>query len=229
MGLELEQPVLSEAGRQANFTNERGIDGTVRYLRNVMGLWILQDCLGAFGRSGEPTDLEGLIGEAARLPGLRSVIDVDDPVFLPPGDMPRRIADACAPEWRAAATDTGRTRALHSRQLGSRPPANDRRSSRPHRTGNRCRSHGRRWRPQPPPLPAHSRRPGLAGRSRTRRGDHDREPARAGPRPRLFAGRPRGDAGSRPPSTDCAIYKPSGKAADWRRAESRIVPRSVAG
>jgi len=61
-----------------------------------MGLWILQDCIGAFGRAGEPADLGGLIAEAARLPGLRSVIDVDDPVFLPPGDMPRRIANACA-------------------------------------------------------------------------------------------------------------------------------------
>ena len=95
VGLELERPVLTEASRRANFTNERGVDGTVRYLRNVMGLWILQECMGAFRRAGEPADLESLIAEAARLPGLRSVIDVDDPVFLPPGDMPRRIADAC--------------------------------------------------------------------------------------------------------------------------------------
>jgi rhamnulokinase len=60
VGLELEQPVLSEASRRANFTNERGVDGTVRYLRNVIGLWILQECIGAFGRAdacaqgGEP-------------------------------------------------------------------------------------------------------------------------------------------------------------------------------
>ena len=96
VGLELDRPVLSEASRRANFTNERGVDGTVRYLRNVMGLWILQECVAAFGRTGESVDLEGLIAEAARLPGLRSLIDVDDPVFLPPGDMPGRIADACA-------------------------------------------------------------------------------------------------------------------------------------
>ncbi|MGD0439891.1 MAG: rhamnulokinase family protein [Acidimicrobiales bacterium] len=108
VGLELDRPVLSEASRRANFTNERGVDGTVRYLRNVMGLWILQECIAAFERAGEPADLEGLIAEAARLPGLRSLIDVDDPVFLPPGDMPRRIAEICArsgepqPQTRAA-------------------------------------------------------------------------------------------------------------------------------
>jgi rhamnulokinase len=96
VGLELDRPVLTESSRRANFTNERGVDGTVRYLRNVMGLWILQECVAAFGRAGEPPDLEALIVEAARLPGLRTLIDVDDPVFLPPGDMPGRVADACA-------------------------------------------------------------------------------------------------------------------------------------
>jgi len=89
VGLELDRPVLTDASRHANFTNERGVDGTIRYLRNVMGLWLLQECIRAFERAGEPADLEGLIAEAARLPGLRSLIDVDDPAFLPPGDMPR--------------------------------------------------------------------------------------------------------------------------------------------
>ncbi len=66
VGLELDRPVLNEASRRANFTNERGVDGTVRYLRNVMGLWILQECVAAFGRTGEPADLEG---SSPRLPG----------------------------------------------------------------------------------------------------------------------------------------------------------------
>ena len=48
-GLELDAPVLSEASRTANFTNELGLDGTVRYLRNIMGLWLLQECLRAWG------------------------------------------------------------------------------------------------------------------------------------------------------------------------------------
>jgi rhamnulokinase len=87
-GLELDAPVLTEASRTANFTNETGIDGTIRYLRNVMGLWLLQESLRQWPRSS----LDSLLAEAARRPALRFVIDPDDPVFLPPGDMPARIA-----------------------------------------------------------------------------------------------------------------------------------------
>ena len=87
-GMELDAPVLTEAGRAANFTNETGIDGTIRYLRNVTGLWLLQESL----RTWPEALLGSLLGEAARLPPLRFVIDPDDPVFLPPGDMPARIA-----------------------------------------------------------------------------------------------------------------------------------------
>jgi len=103
VGVELDAPVLTEASRKANFTNEGGVDGTVRYLRNVMGLWLLQESLRAWG---DP-DLPALLAEAARVPGLRSLIDPDDPGFLPPGDMPSRIAAHCRrrgfpePETRA--------------------------------------------------------------------------------------------------------------------------------
>jgi rhamnulokinase len=94
-GLELAAPVLTAASRRANFTNEAGIDGTVRYLRNVMGLWLLQESLRAWAASGLRLTLRALLAEAARVPGLAAVIDPDDPAFLPPGDMPARIADAC--------------------------------------------------------------------------------------------------------------------------------------
>ncbi|MER6949318.1 rhamnulokinase family protein [Nonomuraea sp. NPDC000554] len=102
VGVELPSPVLTEDSRLANFTNEAGIDGTTRYLRNVMGLWILQECLRAWG---DP-DLEPLLDAAGRT-GTDTVIDPDDPAFLPPGDMPARIAAYCArtgqraPEGRA--------------------------------------------------------------------------------------------------------------------------------
>lgn len=89
VGVELDRPVLTEASRKANFTNELGVDGTVRYLRNVMGLWLLQECVREWGADTAP-----LLAEAARLPKA-AVIDPDDPVFLPPGDMPARIVDAC--------------------------------------------------------------------------------------------------------------------------------------
>ena len=106
VGMELARPVLTEQSRLANFTNEAGIDGTVRYLRNVTGLWLLQECLRSWGVSAESgagpaagpgLDLDSLLGAAAREKPLQFVIDADDPVFMPPGDMPARI---CA--WLAA-------------------------------------------------------------------------------------------------------------------------------
>jgi rhamnulokinase len=107
-GLELDAPVLSEASRAANFTNELGLDGTVRYLRNIMGLWLLQECVRAWG---EPElELGELLRGAARVPALRSVVDAGDAAFLAPGRMPERIADACrgsgqpVPESRAEIT-----------------------------------------------------------------------------------------------------------------------------
>ncbi|MGP4015776.1 rhamnulokinase [Saccharopolyspora sp. 5N708] len=91
VGLELDAPVLTGESRAANFTNEVGIDGTIRYLRNVTGLWLLQECQREWGIS----DITGLLAEAATLP-RRAVIDAGDPRFLPPDDMPARIAAACA-------------------------------------------------------------------------------------------------------------------------------------
>ncbi|MER6683440.1 rhamnulokinase [Streptomyces olivaceoviridis] len=90
-GLELSAPVLTEESRAANFTNELGLDGTVRYLRNIMGLWLLQECVRAWG---EP-DLGTLLREAATVSALRSVVDAGDEAFLAPGRMPERIAEAC--------------------------------------------------------------------------------------------------------------------------------------
>ena len=90
VGMELDRPVVTEASRAANFTNEAGIDGTVRYLRNVSGLWLLQECQRHWGPAAGP--VESLLRAAAREPSLRFVIDADDPAFLPPDDMPGRIA-----------------------------------------------------------------------------------------------------------------------------------------
>ena len=103
VGVELTRPVLTAESHAANVTNEAGVDGTVRYLRNVMGLWLLQESLRTWRTAGLPIDLDVLLHEAAAVPAFTAVIDPDDPVFLPPGDMPARIADAC-------------------RSLGQRPP-----------------------------------------------------------------------------------------------------------
>jgi len=95
VGVELDAPILTEASRLANFTNEGGVDGRIRYLRNVMGLWLLQESMRTWEAAGTPEDLQGLLIAAAELPPDGPTFDPDDPVFLPPGDMPARIADAC--------------------------------------------------------------------------------------------------------------------------------------
>jgi sugar (pentulose or hexulose) kinase len=106
-GIELGGPVLTEASREANFTNEAGVDGTIRYLRNVMGLWLLQESIRAWAGRGRPADLDDLLGEAARVRPLRAVIDPGDPVFLPPGDMPARIVAACRASGQAVPETPG--------------------------------------------------------------------------------------------------------------------------
>ena len=104
VGLELAAPVLSESARAANFTNEGGVDGTTRFLRNVMGLWVLTQAMQTWGA----TDLTALLAEAASMPADGPIVDVDAPEFLPPGDMEARVRAACersgqeAPVGRAA-------------------------------------------------------------------------------------------------------------------------------
>jgi rhamnulokinase len=91
VGVELDEPVVTDASRAANFTNERGVDGKVRFLRNVMGLWLLQESMRTWAEAGEPADLERILAGAAYLPRGGPTIDPNDPAFLPPGDMPARI------------------------------------------------------------------------------------------------------------------------------------------
>lgn len=79
---------LARESQEANFTNEAGVDGTVRYLRNVSGLWLLQECLRDWGTPS----LAPVLADAACQEPLRFVVDVGDPVFLPPGGMPARIS-----------------------------------------------------------------------------------------------------------------------------------------
>jgi rhamnulokinase len=95
VGVELDAPVLTEASRLAEFTNEGGVDGRVRYLRNVMGLWLLQETMRAWERAGTPEDLAALLAAAAELPTGGPVVEPNEAAFMPPGDMPARIADAC--------------------------------------------------------------------------------------------------------------------------------------
>ena len=95
VGVELDSPVLTAAAQQANFTNEGGVDGRIRFLRNVMGLWILQECLRTWTTEGDAPDLDELLRQAAHAPSFVSLVDPDAPGFLAPGAMPERLAQAC--------------------------------------------------------------------------------------------------------------------------------------
>ena len=92
VGVELDRPVLTEASRTANFTNEGGVDGGVRYLHNVMGLWLLSESIRSWTEDGHSIDLPRLLAEAEALPGPISLFDTADPSLLPPGNIPARIA-----------------------------------------------------------------------------------------------------------------------------------------
>jgi rhamnulokinase len=97
VGVEVAHPIRTAEVLAANFTNEGGVDGRTRLLHNVMGLWILSESVRAWERAGERVDLAALLEAAAEVdPASVTVFDVDDPRFLPPGDMPARIAEWCA-------------------------------------------------------------------------------------------------------------------------------------
>ncbi|MEB0000794.1 rhamnulokinase family protein [Cryobacterium sp. RTS3] len=96
VGVELNSPVLTEESRAANFTNEGGVDGRVRYLRNVMGLWLLSESMRSWDLEGVAFELPFLLAQAAQVTGPVTVFDVDDPDFLAPGDMPERIRAHCS-------------------------------------------------------------------------------------------------------------------------------------
>jgi rhamnulokinase len=101
VGVELDAPVLTEASRLANFTNEGGVDGRVRYLKNVMGLWLLTECVREWG-----ADLPELLAQAAVVsddrPDAVPLLDPDDPRFASPGGMPAKVASWFADHGLAA-------------------------------------------------------------------------------------------------------------------------------
>jgi rhamnulokinase len=92
VGVELARPVLTEAARRSNFTNELGVDDRTRFLRNTGGLWLLQESLRTWAERGEQHDLDRLLDEATGVPVGGARIDVDDASFLAPGPMPERIS-----------------------------------------------------------------------------------------------------------------------------------------
>lgn len=91
VGVELRRPIMTPETLTANFTNEGGVFGTTRFLKNVMGLWLLQECRRSFARDGHATDYDTLLADVDAVPAFAALIDPDDACFLAPEDMPAAI------------------------------------------------------------------------------------------------------------------------------------------
>ena len=112
-GWSYRRPVVDEDARAANFTNEVGADGRIRFLRNVMGLWLLSESVRQWERDGSRIDLPLLLEQAAACRPPEEVFDGDDPRFVEPGDMPARILGWYAERDLPAPTDRAEmTRAI---------------------------------------------------------------------------------------------------------------------
>lgn len=97
IGLELEAPVVAEEAREAGFTNEGGVGGTVRFLQNVSGMWLVSESIRQWEDEGTEVVLEELLAAAAAVPGDRFRIDPTDPAWLTPGRMADRVREAARP------------------------------------------------------------------------------------------------------------------------------------
>ena len=95
VGVDVPQPVMTPQAREYNLTNEGGVGATFRLSRNVMGLWLVQECRRTWASQGEELSYDDLTRLAEAAEPLRSIIDPDLPEFLKPGDMPARIRTAC--------------------------------------------------------------------------------------------------------------------------------------
>lgn len=95
IGVEAPAPIVSKAAMLENFTNELGVGGTVRFLKNIVGLWIVQECRRHWLAQGQKLDYDELTRLAGEAKGLTALINPSDPRFAGPGDMPDKIAAYC--------------------------------------------------------------------------------------------------------------------------------------
>ncbi|MCS7223523.1 MAG: rhamnulokinase [Armatimonadetes bacterium] len=107
VGAEVTTPIITDQSLAFNFTNEGGIYGTFRLLRNVMGMWLLQECRRAWARQGKEFSYDDLLQLAARAQPFKAVIVPDDPRFLAPDDMLQAIRQFCADTGQPAPETEG--------------------------------------------------------------------------------------------------------------------------
>jgi rhamnulokinase len=107
VGLEIHEPVITDASFAANLTNEGGVGGTVRLLRNVTGLWLLHECRRVWAGEGRAYSFDELVALATDAPPFEALVDPNDPSFTEPGDMAARIRAHCARTGQTEPTDPG--------------------------------------------------------------------------------------------------------------------------
>ena len=107
VGVEVHAPIITPQSLKFNFTNEGGVSGTVRFLKNVMGLWIVQECRRVWARAGEEFTYTELTTMAENATPFVSIVDPDDESFLRPGDMPARLREFCTQTGQPVPEDKG--------------------------------------------------------------------------------------------------------------------------
>jgi rhamnulokinase len=107
LGVEVPRPIITAETLRYNFTNEGGVAGTTRLLKNIMGLWLVQECRRTWARAGRDLSYDELIPRAEAARPFTSLVEPDDSSFLAPGDMPARIAAFCAKTGQPAPSDEG--------------------------------------------------------------------------------------------------------------------------
>ncbi len=107
MGLELPQAVLTPRALELNVTNEGGVDGTYRLLKNIMGLWLVQECRRSFERAGQPLDYAAMTQAAQAATPFAALVDPDAADFLAPADMPTALRERCQRTGQTAPSTPG--------------------------------------------------------------------------------------------------------------------------
>jgi rhamnulokinase len=107
MGVVTPRPVITDVTRDFNFTNEGGVGGTIRLLKNITGLWLVQECRRAWARAGDELSYDAISTLAASAQPFQAFVDPDHSSFLSPDDMPQAIQDFCAATGQAVPSDRG--------------------------------------------------------------------------------------------------------------------------
>jgi rhamnulokinase len=118
MGVELREPIINDASLEANFTNEVGVDGTIRFLKNIPGMWVLQECRRAWAKEGREYSYAELMAAAAAALPSRTILDLEQ--FVSPGNHPQRICEFCKRTGQHAPSDAGETTRVILQSLAAR-------------------------------------------------------------------------------------------------------------